>query len=143
MQCGKDTMNDNTRFEEYEQKTRRIILFIGVIATLLFVFGLLMLSSDDEVYNPEEEAPKFEENQDILPDLEKGDDSLFIDAEENVEADNKKPIKITPEQINMHKFVIGMDKQNQSILTIGTSGSFAGNAASGQENGAAFAEAAG
>ena len=48
-------MNDNTRFEEYEQKTRRIILVIGIIAGLLFLFGLLILSTDDEVYNPEED----------------------------------------------------------------------------------------
>jgi len=41
-------MNENTRFEEYERKTRKIILTIGIIAGIFFLFGLLVISSDEE-----------------------------------------------------------------------------------------------
>ncbi len=76
-------MSENTRFEEYEQKTRRIILVIGIIAGLLFLFGLIILSSDDETYNPEEEAPEYKENQDGLPDLDNGEDALLLMLKKN------------------------------------------------------------
>ena len=62
-------MNENTRFEEYERKTRKIILTIGIIAGIFFLFGLLVISSDEENYNPEETSPDFVENQNILPDV--------------------------------------------------------------------------
>ena len=52
-------MNENTRFEEYERKTRKIILTIGIIAGIFFLFGLLVISSDEENYNPEETSPDF------------------------------------------------------------------------------------
>ena len=55
-------MNENTRFEEYERKTRKIILIIGIISGLFFLFGLLIISTEVKQYNPEENTPDFVEN---------------------------------------------------------------------------------
>ena len=116
-------MNENTRFEEYERKTRKIILTIGIIAGIFFLFGLLVISSDEENYNPEETSPDFVENQNILPDVSVDTEPVFIDTEDTPVSERKKPIKVTPAQINMNKFILGVDTQNQSVLTIGTDGS--------------------
>ena len=45
-------MSENTRFEEYEKKTRKLIVLTGIIFGVLFLFGLLIISSDGEDYNP-------------------------------------------------------------------------------------------
>ena len=37
----------DTRFEEYEKKTRVIILVIGFIAFLSFIFGIVVLSIEE------------------------------------------------------------------------------------------------
>ena len=116
-------MSENTRFEEYERKTRKIIFTIGIIAFCFFLFGLLVISSDTEVYNPEEDAPDFVENQNILPEIGADTGPIFIDTEATTGEGKSKPIKVTPAQINMNKFVLGVDVQNQSVLTIGTDGS--------------------
>ena len=116
-------MNENTRFEEYERKTRKIIFTIGIIAFCFFLFGLLIISSDTEVYNPEEETPDFVENQNILPEINADTGPIFIDTETTSGETKSKPIKVTPAQINMNKFILGVDTQNQSVLTIGTDGS--------------------
>ena len=116
-------MNENTRFEEYEKKTRKIILIIGIILFFLFLIGLQLNSSDGEIYNPEENTPDFVENQNILPEINSETPPLFIDTENSEIGNKNKPIKITPSQINMNKFILGVDTQNQSILTIGTDGS--------------------
>ena len=123
MQRGQNTMNENTRFEEYERKTRKIIFTIGIIAFCFFLFGLLILSSDTEVYNPEEATPDFVENQNILPEITADTGPIFIDTEATTDDTKNKPIKVTPAQINMNKFILGVDVQNQSVLTIGTDGS--------------------
>ena len=57
MQRGQSAMNENTRFEEYERKTRKIILIIGIISGLFFLFGLLIISTEVKQYNPEENTP--------------------------------------------------------------------------------------
>ena len=116
-------MNENTRFEEYERKTRKIILIIGIISGLFFLFGLLIISTEVKQYNPEENTPDFVENQDILPDVSIAEEPVIIETEETGFTERAKPIKVTPSQINMNRFILGVDTQNQSVLTIGTDGS--------------------
>ncbi|MBO5441065.1 MAG: DUF3659 domain-containing protein, partial [Alphaproteobacteria bacterium] len=115
-------MNENTRFEEYEKKTRRLIIIIGVIFGMLFLFGVLILSSDEDEYNPEEATPEYEETESIVPEIENSDEEL-IKTEDGIFSERKKPITVMPAQINMNEFVLGVDTQNQTVLTIGTDGS--------------------
>ena len=115
-------MTENTQFEEYEKKTGKIILIIGIIALFIFIFGLVLISGGDNRNVSEDVAPEFVENQNILPEIETSDDPIFLNTDENDESGRKKVIKITPSQVNMQNFILGVDTQNQNIITIGTDG---------------------
>ena len=80
-------MSDDTRFEEYEKKTRKLILIIGGIFGVLFLFGLLMLSSDEESYTQEEVAPTYVENESALPNIENEETNAFINTEVGSESE--------------------------------------------------------
>ena len=114
-------MSENTRFEEYEKKTRKLIILIGVIFGILFLIGLLIISSDEEDYNPEEAAPEYDEHESMAIDVEP-EETFAIETEDVSGSEKKKPITIVPAQINMNEFVLGVDTQNQTVLTIGTDG---------------------
>ena len=80
-------MSEITRFEEYEKKTGRLILIIAIIFGLLFLFGLLLLSGDDDNYSTDETRPDFVEDQteNMIPDADNDED---IELPGKEEADN-------------------------------------------------------
>ena len=116
-------MSENTRFEEYEKKTRWLIIIIGIIFGILFLFGVLLLSSDEDEYNPEEATPDFVNNTSMVPEIDENSDDVLIKTEDGIFSERQKPITVMPSQINMNEFVLGVDTQNQTVLTIGTDGS--------------------
>ena len=111
----------DTRFEEYEKKTRVIFTIMGIIAFVLFLLGLVVISMDNENYDPESEEPTFIENQSIVPDIEDEGETEII-QEDYLNDNRQKAIVITPEEVNMRTFTLGVDAINQSILTISTDG---------------------
>ena len=113
-------MND-TRFEEYEKKTRRIILFIGIIALSLFLLGIFILSIDEDPYNPETTNPDYTVDESSIPVGFTDEQPAIIQGEDDI-LDSQKAITLTPNEINMRQFIINVDKRNQNILTIGTNG---------------------
>ena len=87
-----------TRFEEYEKKTRMIFVIMGIIAFVLFLFGLLVISINNEVHDPESEEPEFVENQSIVPIIEEEGDVEFT-SEDSLNRERKEIIVVTPEDV--------------------------------------------
>jgi cytoskeletal protein RodZ len=117
-------MSENTQFEEYQKKTGRIMLIIAIFCGVIFLFGWLLLSQSNDEYNPEEAVPDYVENDEAqtVPDVGNEEDSLLIQTDSEDALDVKKAITIIPAQINMNEFILGVDTQNQTVLTIGTDG---------------------
>ena len=111
-----------TQFEEYEKKTRVIILIIGVIALFSFLFGLVILSIEDAPYNPETTNPDYTEDESSIPDVLEDEQPAIIQTENESIKGFQKAITLTPSEINMRQFVLNVDTRNQNILTIGTNG---------------------
>ena len=111
-----------TRFEEYEKKTRTIILIIGVIALLLFLFVLFILSIDEEAYNPETTNPDYTSDESSVPEGFDQEEVSIIQDTSFSGSGAEKAITVTPSEINMRQFILNIDSKNQSILTIGTNG---------------------
>lgn len=93
MQCGQNTMNENTRFEEYERKPENNPHDRNYCRHF-FLFGLLVISSDEENYNPEETSPDFVENQNILPDVSVDTEPVFIDTEDTPVSERKSRLRL-------------------------------------------------
>lgn len=75
------------------KENQKIILTIGIIAGI-FLFGLLVISSDEENYNPEETSPDFVENQNILPDVSVDTEPVFIDTEDTPVSERKSRLRL-------------------------------------------------
>ena len=111
----------NTHFEEYEKKTRVIILVIGLIAFLSFIFGLVILSIDEAPYNPETTNPTYTMDESSIPDDYSEEQPPIVQGEVDY-GFAQKAITLTPAEINMRQFVLNVDERNQNILSIGTNG---------------------
>ena len=106
-----------THSDRYVRKTNRIILIVGIISMLVFLFGLALMTSEE----PQEEQQTYEIDNsiDAETNLQVGDEGSleseiqFDDAEEI-----ERPITLTPNPINMGQVVIGTEATN--VLTIGT-----------------------
>ena len=108
-----------THSDRYVRKTNRIILIVGIITLLVFLFGLMLLTTD----TPEEEQHyEVEDTIDAESDLGMGNNTTNNEAE--IEFDDaeqvERPITLTPNPINMGQVVLGNDATN--VLTIGTNG---------------------
>ena len=112
----------DTRFEEYEKKTRVIILIIGFIAFLSFIFGLVILSIEEAPYNPETSNPTYTSDESSVPDDYMHEQVPIIQGDNELLNENQKAITLTPAEINMRQFILNVDVRNQNILTIGTNG---------------------
>ena len=89
-----------THSDRYVRKTNRIILIVGIITLLVFLFGLMLLTTDV----PEEEQHyEVEDTIDAETDLGMGNNTSNNEAE--IEFDDaeemERPITLTPNPINM------------------------------------------
>ena len=106
-----------THSDRYVRKTNRIILIVGIISMLVFLFGLALMSSDDTP--TEQQHYVVEDSIEAETNLQVGDEGnleseiQFEDAEEI-----ERPITMTPNPINMGQVVIGTESTN--VLTVGT-----------------------
>ena len=82
----------DTRFEEYEKKTRVIILIIGFIALLSFIFGLVILSIEEPPYNPETSNPTYTTDESSVPDDYSHEQVPIIQGENEFSNENQKAI---------------------------------------------------
>ena len=108
-----------THSDRYVRKTNRIILIVGIITLLVFLFGLMLLTTE----TPEEEQHyEVEDTIDAESDLGMGGNTTNNEAE--IEFDEgeevERPITLTPNPINMGQVVLGNEASN--VLTIGTNG---------------------
>ena len=107
-----------THSDRYVRKTNRIILIVGIITLLVFLFGLMLLTA---------EAPEEEQHYEVEDTIDAESD-LGMNANTNNEAEIEfdegdeveRPITLTPNPINMGQVVLGNDSTN--VLTIGTNG---------------------
>ena len=88
-----------THSESYVRKTNRIILIIGIISFVAFLFGLLLLFSS-KTPNDEFQEPVFTADDDVL-----GEQVNIAPLTDEIEFDEiagqEKPITTTPNPINM------------------------------------------
>ena len=108
-----------THSDRYVRKTNRIILIVGIITLFVFLFGLLLLTTE----TPEEEQ-HYEVEDTIDAESNLGLTNTGTDSEAEIEFDDAeevgRPITLTPNPINMGQVVIGSEASN--VLTIGTNG---------------------
>ena len=105
-----------THSDRYVRKTNRIILIVGIITLFVFLFGLMLLTTE----TPEEEQHyEVEDTIDAESDLGM---NVNTNNEAEIEFDDaetiERPITLTPNPINMGQVVLGNDATN--VLTIGT-----------------------
>ncbi len=105
-----------THSDRYIRKTNRIILLVGIISMLVFLFGLALMSTEDveeekhvDLGNSITDETSFDvgANQD-------NSNEIILDDGEEIE----RPITLEPNPINMGQVVIGTPANN--VLTIGT-----------------------
>ncbi len=110
-----------THSDRYVRKTNRIILIVGIITLFLFLFGLLLLTSEA----PEEASHTvFEDTIDAETNLGMtGNTSAEVEIDFEDAEQMERPITLTPNPINMGKVVLGNEATN--VLTIGTNGKVA------------------
>ena len=107
-----------THSDRYVRKTNRIILIIGIIALLVFLFGLALLSTEEV-----EQVQRYQVETGISAETNfglssEGSNEAEIEFDDSEEIG--RPITMTPNPINMGQVVLGSDATN--VLTIGTNG---------------------
>jgi len=107
-----------THSERYVRKTNRIILVIGLVSFVAFLFGLLLLFSS-KVPNDEYQEPVFTADDDVFG-AQSNANPLMNDIEFDEIEPQEKPITTTPNPVNMGQVVLGTEAKN--VLTIGTNG---------------------
>lgn len=107
-----------THSDRYVRKTNRIILIIGIISLVIFLFGLMLLVGDQK-----EEVQHYEIERSIDAETNFG---LTNDTNNEAEIEfdevdmGERPITLEPNPINMGQLVLGNEASN--VLTIGTNG---------------------
>ena len=105
-----------TNSERYVKKTNTIILVIGLVSLLVFIFGLILLisSGDNQLTNEEIDINSSDDpfiNQPVA------EQSSSIEIVSN---ESDSPFTATPDPIPMGEVVLGTEAKN--VLTIGTNG---------------------
>ena len=105
-----------THSDRYVRKTNRIILIIGIIALVVFLFGLMLLNVDtteeEKTYQIDTDIND-ETSEETVTDNDTNAEIVFDDAEEI-----ERPITLEPSVIDMGKIVLG--RSASGVLTIGT-----------------------
>ena len=109
-----------THSERYVRKTNRIILIIGIVSFVAFLFGLILLFSSKGPSDDYQE-PVFTADDDVLDEeLDNASGLLSSDIEFDTVETQELPITTTPNPVNMGQVVLGTEAKN--VLTIGTNG---------------------
>ena len=108
-----------THSERYVRKTNRIILIIGIVSFVAFLFGLILLFSSRAPQDDYQE-PVFTADDDVLSEELDTNNLLSNEIEFDTIDSSELPITTTPNPINMGQVVLGTEAKN--VLTIGTNG---------------------
>ena len=107
-----------TNSERYVRKTNRIILIVGVISFVTFLFGLFLLFSNDDNLDDYQE-PVFTDDADAI-NMGNNTNPLMENIEFDGISDKEEPITTTPNPVHMGAVVLGTEAKN--VLTVGTNG---------------------
>ena len=108
-----------THSEHYVRKTNRIILIVGLVSFVVFVFGLILLFSSKNG-GEEYQEPVFTADDDVFGEQSNNASFMNDDIEFGEAQEQEKPITTTPDPISMGQVVLGTEAKN--VLTIGTNG---------------------
>ena len=107
-----------TRADRYVKKTDKIILIIGIIALLTFLFTLMLATADTQ---EEERATIVDDSGiDAETDINIKNQEIPNEIEFDKTEDDERPITLSPLELNMGQIILGNEATN--VLTIGSNG---------------------